>query len=69
MRSVDNIKHELPDLGVLPAMEEVLTTQDSTIHSMAGHLEDLARHYDQMANALHITEEGHAHTEEEIERE
>ncbi|KAI3998337.1 hypothetical protein K525DRAFT_282498 [Schizophyllum commune Loenen D] len=68
MRSVDNIKHELPDLGALPAMEEVLTTQDSTIHSMAGHLEDLARHYDQMANALHITEEGHAHTEEEIEQ-
>ncbi|KAL1745595.1 autophagy-related protein 17 [Schizophyllum fasciatum] len=68
MRSVDGIKGALPDLGAFPAMEDVIGTQDATIHSMAGHLEDLARHYDQMANALHITEEGHAHTEEEIEQ-
>jgi hypothetical protein len=51
----------------LPGIEKILASQDTLITSMAGHLESLAAHYDQMAGALRESEAGEAFSEEDLQ--
>jgi autophagy-related protein 17 len=48
-------------------MQNTLTAQEATIASMAGLLESLASHYDQMAGALKDSEAGEAFSEEDLQ--
>ncbi|KAF7327879.1 Autophagy-related protein 17 [Mycena kentingensis (nom. inval.)] len=62
-----SITQTLPEIPELPAIDALLTAQDDTAHVMARHLESLAAHYDQMADALHESETGEAFGEEDIQ--
>lgn len=48
-------------------MQNTLTAQEANIASMAGLLESLASHYDQMAGALKESEAGEAFSEEDLQ--
>ncbi|THV03192.1 hypothetical protein K435DRAFT_748177 [Dendrothele bispora CBS 962.96] len=66
--AIANIRDSLPDIPPVPSIEQLLTSQDTLIVSMAGHLESLAAHYDQMAGALRDSESGEAFNEEDIQQ-
>lgn len=52
--------------GIIQTIESAFRAQDSAKHKMAEHLESLARHYDQMADALRESETGEEFGEEDI---
>lgn len=64
--TVSSIRDSLPVSNALPPIEFLLSSQEKTTMGMAKHLESLASHYDQMANALHDSESGISHSEEEM---
>lgn len=65
--TITTIRNSLPALVPLPAVEKILASQDILITNMAGHLESLAAHYDQMAGALRESEAGEAFSEEDLQ--
>ncbi|KIJ67089.1 hypothetical protein HYDPIDRAFT_85859 [Hydnomerulius pinastri MD-312] len=64
--AVSSIRDSLPFSTAPPFIEPILTAQEKTTTDMAGHLEALASHYDQMAGALHDSETGSAPIEDEM---
>lgn len=50
-----------------PSIEQLITSQDSAQIGMAGHLESLAAHYDQMCNALREREAGDVFGEDDLQ--
>ncbi|ESK94616.1 kinase activator [Moniliophthora roreri MCA 2997] len=66
--TITNIRNALPQIPPIPDMEQLLHEQDTVMVSMARHLESLASHYEQMANALHESEAGEAYSEEDVEQ-
>lgn len=65
--TVSSIRDSLRLSNVQPPIESLLASQEKTTTGMAGHLESLALHYDQMANALHDSEAGISHSEDEMQ--
>ncbi|KAF5367435.1 hypothetical protein D9758_003802 [Tetrapyrgos nigripes] len=65
--TISNIRDSLPEIASLPSIEQLLTSQDTLIVSMAGHLESLASHYDQMAGALQDSE-SEAFSDEDVQQ-
>ncbi|KAJ7581262.1 autophagy-related protein 17 [Mycena floridula] len=65
--TITSIRNSLPDNASFPGIEVALTSQDCILTSMAGHLESLASHYDQMATALRDSEAGEAFSQEDIQ--
>ena len=65
--TVSSIRDSLPVSNAPPPIESLLVSQERTTTVMARHLESLASHYDQMANALHDSEAGIFHSEEEMQ--
>ncbi|KAH0832924.1 autophagy protein Apg17-domain-containing protein [Lanmaoa asiatica] len=65
--TVSSIRDSLPVSNAPPPIESLLVSQEKTTTGMARHLESLASHYDQMANALHDSEAGISHSEEEMQ--
>ncbi|KAN0093237.1 Autophagy-related protein 17 [Tylopilus felleus] len=66
-KTVSSIRDSLPVSNAPSPIESLLAPQERTTSSMARHLESLASHYDQMANALHDSEAGISHSEEEMQ--
>ncbi|KAG9314846.1 hypothetical protein JVU11DRAFT_3942 [Chiua virens] len=64
--TVSSIRDSLP-VADAPPIQSLLASQESTTTEMAGHLESLASHYEQMADALHDSEAGTSHSEEEMQ--
>ncbi|KAF7316900.1 Rab guanyl-nucleotide exchange factor [Mycena chlorophos] len=65
--TTNSIRETLPHIPSLPSIDTLLLAQDDTITMMARHLESLAAHYEQMADALHETEAGEAFGEEDLQ--
>jgi len=65
--SILTIQQSLPEPTVLPSMETVLSAQMQLSAGMAGHLESLAAHYDQMAGALREIEAGEQFAQEDLQ--
>lgn len=51
----------------MSVIQEVLKAQEATSMEMAGHLESLATHYDQMASALRDSEAGEDFSEDDLQ--
>lgn len=66
MNTITSIRESLPADVPFPAIESALMSQDNILTSMAQHLESLASHYDQMANALKDSEAGEVFGEDDI---
>jgi autophagy-related protein 17 len=66
--AISKICNSLPDIAPIPSIEQLLTSQDTLIVSMARHLESLAAHYDQMAGALRDSEGDDEFSDEDIQR-
>ncbi|KAF8557452.1 hypothetical protein OG21DRAFT_1407161 [Imleria badia] len=65
--TVSSIRDSLPVSNAPTPIESLLASQESTTTGMASHLESLTSHYDQMADALHDSEAGISHSEEEMQ--
>ncbi|KAI9568239.1 autophagy-related protein 17 [Boletus coccyginus] len=65
--TVSSIRDSLPVSNAPPPIQSSLVSQEKTTTVMARHLESLASHYDQMADALHDSEVGISHSEEEMQ--
>ncbi|KAH7928076.1 hypothetical protein BV22DRAFT_1083684 [Leucogyrophana mollusca] len=65
--AIGSIRSSLPISRGLPSIEAILTAQEKTSTHMAGHLESLAGHYDQMAGALRDSEDGEIFGEEDLQ--
>lgn len=65
--AVSSIRDSLHVSNEPPPIESLLVSQGKTTTDMARHLESLASHYDQMADALHHSEAGISHSEEEMQ--
>lgn len=63
----DSLPESDPGAPILTLMQNTLTAQEANIASMAGLLESLASHYDQMAGALKESEAGEAFSEEDLQ--
>ncbi|KAF8127047.1 autophagy-related protein 17 [Boletus edulis] len=64
--TVLSIRNSLP-VSNAPPIGSLLDAQERTTTEMARHLESLASHYDQMADALHDSETGIPHSEGEMQ--
>ncbi|KAJ4479988.1 autophagy-related protein 17 [Lentinula aciculospora] len=65
--AIRSISDFLPENTPPPSIEQLITGQDSAQVGMAGHLESLAAHYDQMGNALRESEAGDAFSEDDLQ--
>lgn len=65
--AINSIRDYLPATMVPPCIERFIAPQDSAKVCMAGHLESLAAHYDQMVNALRESEAGDAFSEDDLQ--
>jgi autophagy-related protein 17 len=65
--TISSIRNSLPATAAAPSIDEVLNFQDSTSTHMAGHLESLAGHYEQMASALRDSEAGEAFSDDDLQ--
>ncbi|EPQ54057.1 hypothetical protein GLOTRDRAFT_77963 [Gloeophyllum trabeum ATCC 11539] len=64
---ITTIREGMPGANTAPTIESVLLAQEKVSTDMAGHLESLAAHYDQMAAALHDHEAGEAFSDEDLQ--
>lgn len=71
-RAIESIRSSLPEpepgLPLVTRMQDTLVKQDTVATSMAGLLESLASHYEQMDTALKDTEAGEIFSEEDLQR-
>ncbi|KAH7912803.1 autophagy protein Apg17-domain-containing protein [Hygrophoropsis aurantiaca] len=67
LTAIDSIRDSILNSAILPSIEVILTAQEKTSTHMAGHLESLAGHYDQMASALRESEAGEIFSEEDLQ--
>ncbi|KAF8824971.1 hypothetical protein HHX47_DHR7000269 [Lentinula edodes] len=65
--AIHSIREYLPEMTPPPSIEQLITSQDSAQIGMAGHLESLAAHYDQMCNALREREAGDVFGEDDLQ--
>ncbi|KAE9401499.1 hypothetical protein BT96DRAFT_964986 [Gymnopus androsaceus JB14] len=65
--AINAIREYLPETMPPPSIEQLITSQDAAKVGMAGHLESLAAHYDQMVNALRESEAGDAFSEDDLQ--
>ncbi|KAF5392168.1 hypothetical protein D9757_001415 [Collybiopsis confluens] len=65
--AIDAIRCYLPEMTPTPPIESLINTQDLAKVGMAGHLESLTAHYDQMANALRESEAGDVFNEDDLQ--
>lgn len=72
-QAIESIRSSLPEPGLGPPltvrMRDTLIDQDNVGTSMAGALESLASHYEQMDTALKDTEAGEILSEDDLQRE
>ena len=64
--TVSSIRDSLRVSDAPSPIESLLVSQEKTTAGMAKHLESLASHYDQMADALHDSEAGISYSEEDM---
>ncbi|KAG6334225.1 hypothetical protein ID866_4869 [Astraeus odoratus] len=64
--AVTSIRDSLPTTRVFSSIEPLLSAQENTTAEMAKHLESLAAHYEQMAGALHDSEDGEIFSDEDM---
>lgn len=60
------LQEAIPSLTPLPAISDIFVEQERLSTSMAGHLESLSSHYDQMTMALQDAEAGMEIGEEDL---
>lgn len=65
--TISSITASLPQLTHVVSIEDIVSSQDGILNSMAVHLESLASHYDQMAGALRESEAGETFSEEDLQ--
>jgi autophagy-related protein 17 len=65
--TISTIQNSLPVTTALPSINGTLQSQAEVSTHMAGHLESLASHYDQMAGALRESEAGEVFSEEDLQ--
>lgn len=65
--AINAIREFLPETLSPPSIEGLIASQDSAKVGMAGHLESLAAHYDQMVNALRESEAGDAFSDDDLQ--
>lgn len=65
--TISTIQNALPYISSLPSINDILESQAQVSTHMASHLESLAAHYDQMAEALRESEAGEAFSEEDLQ--
>jgi autophagy-related protein 17 len=62
-----SIRESLPSSSNMPSIEDILNAQRKTSELMARHLSSLTSHYEQMADALRISEAGETFGEEDLQ--
>lgn len=65
--TISTIQQSLPEPTALLSIETVLSAQMNVSSDMARHLESLALHYDQMAEALRTSEAGEQFSQEDLQ--
>ncbi|KAI9000558.1 autophagy protein Apg17-domain-containing protein [Trametes punicea] len=66
-KAIEDIKRIVPEEVALPAFGAIFAVQEKTSAKMAEHLESLAHHYANMANAMHDFEAGEEFSEEDLQ--
>ena len=67
MNTISGIEQSLPAKTAVPPINEIIHLQAEVSTQMAGHLESLASHYEQMAGALRESEAGEAFSEDDLQ--
>lgn len=62
-----SIRESLPSSSNMHSIEDILNAQRKTSELMARHLSSLTSHYEQMADALRISEAGETFGEEDLQ--
>lgn len=67
INTISAIRNALPGSSPLLQVETILLAQAQASTAMAGHLESLTAHYDQMAATLRESEAGEVFSEEDLQ--
>ncbi|KAJ8589021.1 hypothetical protein M405DRAFT_874122 [Rhizopogon salebrosus TDB-379] len=65
--AISSIRESLPSSSDVPSIENILNAQQTTSELMARHLSSLTFHYEQMADALKVSEAGETFSEEDLQ--
>jgi autophagy-related protein 17 len=65
--AISSIRESLPSSSDVPSIEIILNAQRTTSELMARHLSSLTFHYEQMADALKVSEAGETFSEEDLQ--
>ncbi|EMD34082.1 hypothetical protein CERSUDRAFT_107843 [Gelatoporia subvermispora B] len=65
--TISAIRTNAPVEIIVPSIDDIFSSQEAASAKMAGHLESLAAHYDQMSDALSLSEAGEEYTEDDLQ--
>ncbi|OCH95414.1 hypothetical protein OBBRIDRAFT_720633 [Obba rivulosa] len=65
--TISTIRSNAPIQFSVPSIDEIFSSQEAASTKMAGHLESLAAHYEQMSDALSHSEAGEEFNEEDLQ--